>query len=403
MSARLALFALSLTVGFANAGDWPQFRGPNASGVSDEKDLPTSWGPTENVKWKVETPGRSVASPVVFGKKVFVTSSSGVRNDRMHVQCFDADTGKLLWHRQLTATGNTGHHPKSSMAAPSPCVNAEGVYCLFASADMAAYDLDGNLKWYRSLAEDYPNIANQVGMASSPILYKDFLIVPMDTAGDSFLAAVDTTYGKNVWKIERPREINWVTPTLRKTGETAELVFANPKETIAYGVTDGKKSWSVAAEGGSVPTAVTAGDKILLPTRGTLVCVQPGENGTMKELWKSAKLAPGNATPLVYDGKVYSIGRAGTLLAANLADGKELWSERVSKGKGAFWASPIAGDGKIYTFDDAGICTVLKAGDTASVLASNDLKEEIMGTPALANGSIYIRTVAGLYCISQKK
>ena len=91
------------------------------------------------------------------------------------------------------------------------------------------------------------------------------------------------------------------------------------------------------------------------------------------------------------------------VLAANLADGKELWSERVSKGKGAFWASPIAGDGKIYTFDDAGICTVLKAGDTASVLASNDLKEEIMGTPALANGSIYIRTVAGLYCISQKK
>lgn len=403
MKARLALFALLAAVGVAGAGDWPQFRGPNASGVSDEKDLPVSWGPGENVKWKIETPGRSVASPVVFGKKVFITSSSGVRNDRLHVQCIDADTGKLLWHRQLAATGNTGHHPKSSMAAPSPCVNAEGVYCLFATADMAAYDLDGNLKWYRSLAEDYPNIANQVGMASSPILFKDFLIVPMDTAGDSFLAAVDTTYGKNVWKIDRPRDINWVTPTLRTTGAAAELIFASTKETISYTVTDGKKAWTYAGEGGSVPTAVTAGDKILLPTRSNLICVQPGAKGQMKEVWKSAKLAPGNSSPLVYDGKVYSIGRAGTLLAANLSDGKELWSERVTKGKGAFWASPIAGDGKIYTFDDAGVCTVVKAGDTASVLATNDLKEEIMGTPAIANGSIYIRTVNGLYCISNKK
>jgi outer membrane protein assembly factor BamB len=403
MNARLALVAVLLSVGFLAAGDWPQFRGPNASGVSDEKDLPSSWGPTENVKWKVETPGRSVASPVVFGKKVFVTSSSGIRNDRLHVQCIDADTGKLLWHRQLAATGNTGHHPKSSMAAPSPCVNAEGVYCLFATADLAAYDLDGNLKWYRSLAEDYPNIANQVGMASSPVLHKDFLIVPMDTAGDSFLAAVDTTYGKNVWKIERPREINWVTPTLRVAGSVAELIFATPKETIAYTVTDGKKSWSVAGESGGIPTAVTSGEKVLLPSRGNLVCLQPGENGAMKELWRNPKLSPGNASPLVYDGRVYSVGRAGTLICANLSDGKELWSERVSKGKGTFWASPIAGDGKIYTFDDAGICTVLKAGDTAQVLASNDLKEEIMGTPALANGCVYIRTVSGVWCVSEKK
>jgi len=404
MYARFAAVAVVLWVGVAGAGDWPQFRGPNASGVSDEKGLPTIWSQTENVKWKAETPGRSVASPVVFGKKLFVTSSAGVRNDKLHVQCFDADTGKILWHRQLAATGNTGHHPKSAMAAPSPCVNADGVYCLFATADLVAYDLDGNLKWYRSLAEDYPNIANQVGMASSPVLYKDTLIVPMDTAGESFLAAVDTAYGQNVWKIDRPRDINWVTPTLRVTGSAAELIFATPKETIAYGAADGKKAWGVPGETGGIPTAVTAGDVVLLPARGNLLAVKPDGKGGVKELWKSPKLSPGNASPVVYDGKVYSVvGRIGTLVCGNLSDGKELWSERVSKGKGAFWASPIAGDGKIYTFDDAGICTVLKAGDTAKVLASNDLKEEIMGTPALANGSIYIRTVAGVYCISEKK
>lgn len=400
---RLALWGVLLSASWALAGDWPQFRGPNAAGVSDEKGLPTTWSDQQNIKWKTETPGRSVASPVVLGNKLFVTSSSGVRNDRLHVQCIDATSGKVLWHRQLAATGNTGHHTKSAMAAPSPCVDANGVYCLFATADLVAYDLDGNLKWYRSLAEDYPNIANQVGMASSTVLYKDMVIVPMDTAGDSFVAAIDTKTGKNLWKTDRPREINWVTPTLRLTKSTSELLFSSPKETIAYNLADGKKSWYIPTEGGSIPTAITVGDNVLLPTRGNLVLLKPTADGSMKESWKSQKIAPGNASPLVYDGRIYSVSRSGALVCGNLADGKELWSERVTKGKGTFWASPIAGDGKIYTFDDVGICTVAQAGDTAKILATNDLKEEIMGTPALANGSIYIRTVSGVYCISEKK
>lgn len=392
------LLAASGLVG--TAAEWNQFRGPDGSGVSTEKGLFVTWSDKDNVKWKATTPGRSVASPVLYGKKLFVTSASGVNGDRLHVQCFDADSGKLLWHRQLTATGNTGCHPKSSMAAPSPCVNADGVFCLFATADLAAYDHDGNLKWYRSLSTDYPNIANQVGMASSPILWKGFLIVPMDTAGDSFLAAMDTQYGKNVWKIERPREINWVTPTLRTTDNGAEIIFASPKETITYNAADGKKAWSYAGEGGSIPTAVNAGEQVLLPSRGNLICIKPGK--TVAELWKSAKLAPGNSTPLVYKDRVYSIGRAGTLLCAELKTGKDLWSERVSKGKGQFWASPIAGDDKVYTFDDAGICMVLQAGDAAKVLSTNDIKEEILGTPALANGCLYIRTVQGIMCIGAK-
>src|SRR6266516_2689074 len=137
--------ALLLSAGLSAAGDWPQFRGPNGSGVSDETGLPTSWSDKDNVKWKADVPGRSVSSPIVVGKKVFVTSASGPRFERLHALCLDADTGKILWHRQLTATGNTACHPKSSMAAATPCVNADGVYCLFATADLAAFDFDGNL------------------------------------------------------------------------------------------------------------------------------------------------------------------------------------------------------------------------------------------------------------------
>lgn len=401
MISRASLVLVLITAGLATAGDWPQFRGPNGSGVSDETGLPTTWGPTENVRWKADLPGRTVASPVVFGKKVFISSASGARMERLHALCFDADTGKVLWHRQLMATGSTACHPTSSMAAPTPCVNADGVYFLFATADLAAFDLDGNLRWYRSLVGDYPDVSNQVGMASSPILWKDFLIVPMDTVGDSFLAAVDTKYGKNVWKVERPKDINWVTPTLRTVGDRSEIVFASTKDARAYDAASGKKSWSFATPGSSVPTAVLSGDRILLPVSGALACLKPDGDG-MAEVWKSPKLATGYTSPLVYQDHVYGIGRAGTLVCADLKTGRDVWSERVSKGKGQFWASPIAADGKIFTFDDAGTCTVMEAGDKVKQVAVNDLKAEIMGTPAIAGKAIFIPTSSGLYCIAGK-
>ena len=187
---RLAI-ALMFAAAPASAGEWNSFRGPAGTGVSDAKDLPTSWSQDENVRWKATTPGRSVSSPVVFKDRVYVTSASGESGDRLHVQCFAAADGKLLWERKLTATGNTGCHPKSSMAAPTPVADASGVYALFATADLAALDHDGDLKWYRSLVGDYPTVSNQVGMASSPVLVKDTLIVPMDNTGDSFLAAAE--------------------------------------------------------------------------------------------------------------------------------------------------------------------------------------------------------------------
>jgi outer membrane protein assembly factor BamB len=400
MSIQLSLATALLVVGVA-AANWPQFRGPDGTGVSPEKGLPTTFGPTENVKWKADLPGRSVASPVVFGKKVFITAASGPRLDRLHVVCLDTDTGKLLWHRQLTATGSTACHPKSSMAAPTPCVNADGVYCLFATADVAAFDLDGNLKWYRSLTTDYPNISNQVGMAASPILWKDFLIVPMDTVGDSFLAALDTKYGKNVWKIDRPKDTNWVTPTLRTVGDRTEVLFATAKESVAYNAADGKKVWSHAGEGAFIPTAVLAGDNILMPFRGGLTCLKP-DGQAVAEVWRAPKLATGYTSPLVYQDRVYGL-RAGVVICGDVKTGKELWSERISKGKGQFWASPIGADGKVYTFDDAGICAVLQAGDEAKVLATNDLKAEIMGTPAVAHGALYIPTTTAVYCIATSK
>src|SRR5215471_9344166 len=149
----------------ALAGDWPQFRGPNGSGISEEKGLPIEWGKDKNIRWKAPLPGQGHSNPVIAGGKVFVTASSGFQESRLHVLCLDQASGKQRWHRQFRATGSTLCHAKSNMAAPSPVTDGKAVYALFATGDLVALDAEGNLLWYRSLARDYPTLANNVGMA----------------------------------------------------------------------------------------------------------------------------------------------------------------------------------------------------------------------------------------------
>ena len=388
-----------LTSSFASAGDWPQFRGPSGTGVADEKNLPTTWSATENVRWKAEIPGRSVSSPVVSAGRVYAASASGVNCEKLHVVCFDAKDGKQLWQREIKATGNTGCHPKSSMAAPTPVANADGVFVLFATADLVAFDKDGNLKWYRSLAGDYPKIANQVGMASSPILWNDVLVVPMDSDGESFLAGLDAKHGRNLWKIERPKDINWVTPALRQVGAKTELLFQGRLGLTAYEPASGKKIWNHATESMTVPMPVVMDDQVLMMGRG-VVCLKPMGDSSPEVVWTSQKLSSGYSTPLVYKEHIYNVSGAGVLTCTDKM-GKEIWQERLKKGK--YWASAIAADGKIFVCNDEGICSILQAGgEKPEVLATNDVKEEIMGTPAIANGTIYIQTVKRLYCIGKK-
>ena len=388
--------ALALTL---SAGDWPQFKGTNAAGVADDKDLPVTWAKDKGIKWKAALPARGVSSPVVVGDRAYVTCSGGKRDDRLHVLCFDAATGKQLWHRQLAATGPTACHPKTCMAAPTPVADETGVYALFATGDLAAFDADGTLRWYRSLVGDYPAITNQVGMASSPVLVKDRLIVPMDNDGDSFLAAVDTRYGKNVWKAARPKAINWVTPLVREAAGKTEVLFAGSGGLTAYDAASGDKRWAYKDGSGSIPTGSLGGDTLYLPTGG-VTAVKLGDAGVVGEpVMKAKDVAPGMGSPLVYRGKVYAVNANGFIACGDAKTGKLLYKERT---KGAYSASPVAGDGKVYCVSETGITTVVKAdGDEFEVLATNDLGEEVLGTPAIARGCLFLRTDKTLYCVGK--
>lgn len=391
-----SLTMLLLALPALSAADWPQFRGPDGRGISEEKNLPDGFDDKAGLRWQADLPGQGICSPVIVDGKVYVTASSGARDDRLHVLCFDVKTGKKLWHRQLLATGSTTAHPDTNMAAPTVAADKTGVYALFSTGDLASFDAEGNLRWYRSLAQDYPGISNQLGMASSIIKIGEKLIVPMDNAGDSFLVAVDTATGKNVWRINRPKEINWTTPTVRTSEGKAELILQGPTELAAYDPDTGEKVWTSKLSG-SIPSPTVAGELLISPSGG--VTVSKLGTGGPNELWKSARLQTGMTSPLYYNDRVYITNpRAGLVVCANAESGELLWEERV---KGPFSGSPVAGDGKLYIVSEAGTLTVMKADDEPDILAQSELDDKCQSTPAIADGAVFVRTKTKLFCIAK--
>jgi outer membrane protein assembly factor BamB len=393
-----ALFA-SLREALLLAGDWPQFRGPGGAAVAEETGLPAKWSDTQNVRWKVELPGRGVSSPVIADGRVFVTASSGYRQGRLHVLCFDAAKGDKLWERSLASTGSTMCHPKTCMAAPTPVTDGRRVFALFATGDLAAFDRDGDLLWYRALQRDYPEISNQVGMAASPVLADDTLLLPLENAGDSFALGVDTKTGRNRWKVPRRRDINWVTPAItRFHGKTAAL-FQTAGDITAYDVGSGEILWSYKGDNlGSIPSPVVVEDLIIVPGTPS-VALRLSEGGKPEVVWKSRKLAAAYASPVVYKGRIYALTGIG-VACLDVSTGEEVWRERLGHG---FSASPVLADGKLYVAKEDGATSVVQLGDKPKILANNALKETLLATPAIAKGAIYLRTDQHLYCIAAEK
>lgn len=396
------LVALLLAASFAAAGDWPNFRGPNGSGASDEKNLPVKWTATENIRWKAELPGRGVGGPVVASGRVYTTAASGFEEKRLHLLCFDIANGKQLWHRQLAATGNTLCHPKTSMSAPTPATDGQHVFAFFGSGDLVGFDRDGSLLWTRSLMKEYPTLANNVGMAASPVVVGDTLLLVLENAGESFALGIDKTTGKNRWKVERKSGINWVTPVLRPTAGTTEVLLQSGSDLSAYDVRSGEKRWSYEGQLADIPSPAV-GEGLVLANGADMVALKVGDSaGNKPEVaWKAPKLkSAGYPSPLFYRGNFYNVNGTGVITCVSAKDGSTVWQS--SRLKGPFAASPLAADGKLYLLNEKGETSVLQLGDKPEVLATNDLGEPALGTPAIADGAIFIRTDKNLYCVGAK-
>ncbi len=386
-------------VGLFAGGDWRRFRGDDNRGVSDETGLPITFDQQKNVAWKIPLPGRGPSSPIVVAGRVVVTCSSGPKQDRLHVLCFDAETGGLQWERQLWATGHSIAHGFGANAAPTPASDGRSIFAFFSSNDLACFDLQGNLKWYRGLAYDYPAVRNDVGMASSPLLVGPTLIVQLDTPGDSFVAGIDKQTGRTRWRIPRQKGAIWASPSVLrgKTPEQDVLLLQSRSRLTVHHPHTGELLWEYETSCHTIASATTCGDCIYLPANGLHALRYDPAQGTAELLWHESRLRSGNPTPIVHDGRAYTVKSPAILVCGDVRDGKLLWQLRL---KGPMWASPVLADGKIYCVNHHGLVQVVELGEEGKLIGTSQIDPKILATPAVADGAIYFRSDEHLWKVA---
>ena len=366
--------------------DWPRWRGPEGAATSSASPLPLKWTSTDRVLWSTAVPGEGASSPVALGKAVFLTSSLD-RGTRRLVHRLDLETGAIAWTRETPdsdperASALTGH------AAPTPAVDASRVVAFFGNAGVVAYGLDGALQWRTSLGE----FTSELGIASSPILHEGLVIIVGDHDGASFLIALDAATGKIRWKSPRPGlERSWSTPIV----VAGELIVNAQDELRGYDPATGKQLWKVAGMSGWVTPSPVAGQGMVFATSGKdgpTVAVRGG-----RVVWRVERGGPYVCSPVLYGDFLYVLDEAGRLTCREAATGVEIYRERL---KGTFKASGVAGDGKLYFPNEAGVTVVVKAGRVFELLAENPVEEEILASPAIAGNSLLLRTRTRLYRI----
>jgi outer membrane protein assembly factor BamB len=386
------VLAIVVTCRSVSAADWRQFRGNDSSGVSTETNLPTKLDDPKTLAWKVALPGRGLSGPIIVGDRVFLTASSGYRDDALHVLCFSCASGGQLWQRTLHATGRTVCNEVMCMATPQPCSDGERIYAYYSCNDVVCLDLDGNLVWYRGLGLDYPNVSSSLGMSSSPVVVDGTLVLQLDTDSDSFVAGLDALTGETRWKIDQGKSAIWSSPALFRPAPDAkpQLILHAKNALLSLDPATGKENWKVDQAGAKIASTTVAGNVLLSPL-GQLTALRPlGTSGTPERLWSEARLSPDNPTPVAYKDHVY-VFKGSVLTCADLATGKTAWQLRL-KCQGAY-SSPIAGNDHVYLADENGILQTIRVGGKKGEVASRlDLQEKIMCTPALAGGAFYIRS-----------
>lgn len=398
-----ALFA-SLAVALFTGADWRQFRGTFGNAVALNADPPVEWDDEsgKGVAWKIDLPGRGLSGPIVVGDRVFITASSGYRQDRLHVLCFDTGTGEELWQRQFWATGRTQTHNKMAVATPTPASDGERVFAFFSSNDLACLDLEGNLLWFRGLGHDFPNASNSLGMSSSPVVVGDTVVVQVESDAESFATGVDANTGVSRWRIDRPRKANWSSPSVLNAEDpkTARVLLQSAKGVTAVEPKTGRVDWEFVEGASTIPSSVVGNGLVYVPTGGGLTALRPiAESESPEIVWKTSRLAPRTPSPLVYEGRVYALGGS-SLTCGDAKTGDRLWQLRLG---GKFSATPTAAAGRLYFFTEEGDAYVVKPGEKkGEVLSENKLGETILCTPAISGDAIYVRSDGHLWKLADR-
>ena len=443
LSISSSLFLIVAVVTVVRAQNWPQFRGPGASGVVEGRTAAVTWDASKsvNTRWKTAIPGLAHSSPVVWGNKIFVTTAitsaakdetrfglfgdvAPVKDDPKHtwkIYALDKMTGKILWERTASeGMPKVKRHPKSTHANSTPVTDGKYLVVLFGSEGLFAYDLNGKLLWKQDIGvldsgwfydPDY-----QWEHGSSPIIYRDLVIVQADVQKDAFIAAYSLKTGKLVWKTPREEISSWGTPTIYEGKTRAELITNGSKAIRGYDPATGKELWRLTPNSEiTTPTPFVAHDLIFV-TSGyapiqPIYAIRPGGNGDIslkddKEsntfiAWSKKRGGPYMPTPIVYGDLLYTCSNQGVVTAYNVDTGERIYQERLAGKGGAFTASPVASDGKIYLSSEDGDVFVVKAGPKHELLATNPVGEVMMATPAISDGLVIVRGINHVFAFGE--
>ena len=399
------LFAMN--PGNTHAENWPGWRGPTRDGHSTETGVPLAWSVEKNIAWKTPLPGYGISNPIIWNDRVIVTASDKKNIFNLHVLCLSRDTGRVLWHQKFWGTAPTRHHSnKSSMASPAPVTDGKHIFAFFGTGDVFCLNMDGLLVWQRSLAGEYGKFENRFAASSSPVLFKNLLLLQCDHYGDSYLIGIDKKTGRNRWKTARPNcWLSWSSPLIVKVpGQNQhELIVSGSHKLEAFNPTTGTKLWTVQGmRRECIPTPVFAHGLIYAVSgpKGPTFAIRPGGKGDVSKThvkWTAQRGAPFVPSAILVGDRYYLVDDAGIGTCFNAHTGKRLWQRRFG---GKFTASPVAADGKIFFVDEAGTTLILDATSPGyKEIARNKLAEPTFASPAISQGRFFQRTTKHLYCI----
>ncbi len=408
--------SLILSGSAATAANWPAWRGPTHDGVTEETDLPLKWSREENVKWKVELPDRGNSTPVVWGDKVFLTQAIE-KDARRLLLCFDKKTGSKLWEAGITHRDWELTHPTNPHCSASPATDGKRVVVSFASAGVYCYDMDGKELWKRT---DLGRQHHIWGNGASPVMEGDRIFLNFGPGEKTVLYCFDKVTGKTLWEHAEPGGASgegsgkkwlgsWSDPLLRKVGSRYELLMTYPGRACAFDPMTGKELWTCQGLTPLVYNSPVYGDGLMVAVssyNGSGMLVKAGGNGDVTDthrVWHLPKIAQRIGSGVVHEGHYYILTDGGIAECRDLKTGAMVWNERL-KGPGPTgqnWSSLVRSGDRLYAANQGGDCFVFKAGPAFELLSTNSLGEKIIGSIAVSDGLLFIRSYQNLWCIGK--
>lgn len=390
----------------AKAENWPGWRGPRGDGTSLEKNVPVHWSTTSNVLWKIELPGSGHASPILWEDRVFIVTALSDTQDRV-LLCLDRKNGETLWQKTVLTAPLEGKHRLNTFASSTPVTDGEMVYVAFLDKKemlVAAYDFKGEQKWVVHPG----SFASMHGFCSSPVLFKDKVILNGDHDGDGYIVALDRETGQTLWKTPRPNHTrSYCAPVIRELGGRTQMVLTGSKCVASYDPNNGKLHWIIDGPTEQFVASPVYSEKtgLIYITGGFpehhILAIKPDGQGNVTKThvaWHSMKGAAYVPSPIISGDYFLIVSDQGMGNCFDSSSGKILWQERF----GDHHASLVSANGLVYFLSDDGVTRVVKPGAEFHLEAQNELGETCFASPAISNGQIFIRGDKHLFCFGGK-